>query len=215
MRNGFAIAVAWPQTKCKQAGAWYDFILRLLRINKNGYYTVGHAAVVLVDARSMTCHYFDFGRYHAPHGYGRVRSGETDHDLAIKVKPIVKNGSLDNTDEILSSLLLNPSCHGDGILYAASARINFEKAYRCAIEFQEKEFLPYGPFVRKGTNCSRFVSSVIKKGNPGFPVALRLTFPATISPSPYWNVISVAGLSKIQCYDPQNTGKPGLNLSPT
>ncbi len=46
--TGFAIALAWPQTYCKQPGAWYDPITLLLGINKNNYYKVGHAALVLI-----------------------------------------------------------------------------------------------------------------------------------------------------------------------
>ena len=65
--NGFAIALAWPETQCKEAVAWYDGLMRMININKNGYYKVGHAAIVLVEDISGRCHYFDFGRYHAPH----------------------------------------------------------------------------------------------------------------------------------------------------
>ena len=40
MLNGFAIAIAWPETLCKQASAWYDALLHHLSINKEGYYKV-------------------------------------------------------------------------------------------------------------------------------------------------------------------------------
>ncbi len=80
--KGFAIALAWPEMYCKQTGAWYDDLSYWLGISKNRFYKVGHAAVVLVDP-SGKCHYYDFGRYHAPYGYGRVRSAEADHDLRV------------------------------------------------------------------------------------------------------------------------------------
>jgi hypothetical protein len=81
MFSGFALALAWPETLCKQAGSWYDYHMHYLGINKKGYYKVGHSALVLVNQSSGNCQYFDFGRYHAPHGLGRVRSERTDNDL--------------------------------------------------------------------------------------------------------------------------------------
>ncbi len=72
--TGFAIAIAWPSTFCKQPGSWYDPLTLWLGVNYNHYYRVGHAAVVLIDPDKNKCHYFDFGRYHAPFQYGRVRN---------------------------------------------------------------------------------------------------------------------------------------------
>ena len=54
-KEGFAIALAWPQTWCKQAGSWYEGITRFLGFNQNGYYQAGHAAIVLVELTG-TCH---------------------------------------------------------------------------------------------------------------------------------------------------------------
>ena len=48
--------------------------------------------------------------------------------------------------------------------------------------------LPYGPLVRPGTNCSRFVAKVIKASGPSFVKKLRLNYPFCISPSPKRNV---------------------------
>ena len=97
MHNGIAIVLAWPETLCKQAGSWYDPVLQWVSINKNNYYKIGHAAIVLVDSKTGDCHYFDFGRYHAPYQHGRVRSAVTDHDLEIKTKASVNaNSQLEN-----------------------------------------------------------------------------------------------------------------------
>jgi hypothetical protein len=57
--NGIAIALAWPDTYCKKAGAWYDTPAEWLRISKNNYYKVGHAALVLIEKSSGNCNYFD------------------------------------------------------------------------------------------------------------------------------------------------------------
>lgn len=190
MDNGFAIVLAWPETLCKRASAWYDYPLHYLKISKKGYYKVGHAAVVLIDKDSKSCHYFDFGRYHAPHGHGRVRSAHTDHDLHINVKAVLSNDNqtLINPDKILQELYENPSTHGDGAVYGTVVNINFNRAFNLANNLQNKEFIPYGPFVPKGTNCSRFVNSVIQEGHLSLLQWLKLKLPLTISPTPMWNL---------------------------
>ncbi|MCA1746682.1 MAG: hypothetical protein LC655_03230, partial [Bacteroidales bacterium] len=86
---GFAIALAWPATFCKEPGAWYDPVNSWLGVSRNNYYRAGHAALVLVDRNRERCHYFDFGRYHAPLWRGRVRSGLTDHDLQMRTVPVI------------------------------------------------------------------------------------------------------------------------------
>ena len=191
--NGFAIALAWPETKCKQAGAWYDPLLYHLGINKNGYYKIGHSAVVLINPDTMRCHYFDFGRYHAPHGYGRVRSFETDHDLLIETKAILSEDEKEvlNLEEILTELYFNRSTHGDGRIVGISTAVNFTEAIQYAYDLQDNDFLKYGPFQIGGTNCSRFVSDLIKTSTPSTFLKVKLQFPLTISPSPMWNLWSI------------------------
>ncbi len=185
MYNGIAIALAWPETLCKQAGAWYDKPLKYLRINKNNYYKVGHAAVVLVNKENGVCTYFDFGRYHAPFQHGRVRSAITDHDLEIKTKACVNStGELTNYHDILFELFRNESCHGLGNMHASYCDIDFEKAHAKANQLQSKSPIPYGPFIPNGTNCSRFVSSVILAGSPKWYYRLILNYPKTLSPTP-------------------------------
>lgn len=188
--TGFAIALAWPETACKQAGAWYDPLLFTLGINKNGYYKVGHAAVLLISTQKQNIHYFDFGRYHAPHGYARVRSAKTDHDLRIKTKVNLSEDSSEilNINEILSELYCNSSTHGDASIYGALTKIDYDASLNYALDLQKREFLPYGPFQINGSNCSRFVSSVIKAGDPSLFTQLKLAFPLTISPTPMWNL---------------------------
>lgn len=188
--NGFAIALAWPETWCKRAGGWYDNALHHLGISKQGYYKVGHAAVVLVHEAFQNFHYFDFGRYHAPHGYGRVRNAETDHDLRIYTKAVLSddNTRIANLESLLDELVHNPATHGEGTLYVSVTRIAFDPAFAFALRLQDCDFIPYGPFVRGGTNCSRFVSRVIRSGNPSFKEQMILRFPVMLTPTPMWNV---------------------------
>lgn len=188
--TGFAIAIAWPQTYCKQPGTWYDPITLLLGINKNNYYKVGHAALVLIDSKNLKAYYFDFGRYHAPYKYGRVRSAETDHDLAMITPPVLsKNGELiGNYREILTELQNKTACHGDGELLASYCPIDFELAFAKAKQLQERGSIPYGPFIINGSNCSRFVNTSIRAGKPNFRHWFGLNFKVPLTPTPLSNV---------------------------
>ena len=193
MHNGFAIPLAWPETFCKQAGAWYDNLMHFMRISKKGHYKVGHAAIVLVENKTGSCHYFDFGRYHAPKGNGRIRSAITDHDLKILTKAEIKKQQLNNLDEILSELLKNSSTHGDGAIYGSCVPINFKKAYQYAANLQTRDYIPYGPFISNGTNCSRFVNAVLQHGDLSFSKIVLLKLPWMLTPTPMWNLKAVKG----------------------
>ena len=193
MHSGFAIALAWPETACKQAGAWYDGLMYQIGINKNGYYKVGHAAVVLIDDETGSCRYFDFGRYHAPHGHGRVRSELTDHDLKVSTKARVSADSKEilNLEEILSELYTNPSTHGTDAIFGAVTRIDYAEALKFTLQLQDKEQIPYGPFIPNGTNCSRFVNSAILAGKPALSQRIKLNLPPMLTPTPIWNLKAI------------------------
>lgn len=187
--SGFAIALAWPATLCKQAGAWYDLPMRWLGMNRKNYYRVGHAAIILISKKTGNCHYFDFGRYHAPFGFGRVRDAETDHDLAVQTKALIsESGELRNYQEILLEIFRNPSCHGTGPLHASFASVDFTSAFNLAKEMQQQSPIQYGPFLLHGTNCSRFVNAVLLAGRPNAVAKFMLRFPKTLSPTPLGNV---------------------------
>ena len=189
MRDGIAIAIAWPETNCKKAGAWYDLPMAWLGINKGNYYKVGHAAAILIEKASGSCFYFDFGRYHSPYKHGRVRSVLTDHELEITTKAVFdEGGKLSNFQEIVLELFQNESNHGTGYIIASYCDINFTAAYRKALQLQEMSPIPYGPFLPTGTNCSRFVNKVIVSGEPNWIHRLLLLAPKTLTPTPIGNV---------------------------
>lgn len=189
-RTGFAIAIAWPELYCKQSGGWYEPITQLFGINRNNYYRAGHAALVLIDISNKRCHYFDFGRYHSPFDHGRVRGALTDHELEMKTVPVIsKDGnSIDNYEDILNELQLNPACHGEGNIHAAYCLIDFQAAYDKAIQMQNAHHWPYGPFRYKGSNCSRFVNTTILAGKPDFWQKIRLQWFVPLTPTPLNNV---------------------------
>lgn len=188
-RKGIAIVLAWPETYCKNAGSWYDGLMSRLRICLNGFYRVGHSAIVLIDSNNGSCYYFDFGRYHSPVGNGRVRDVETDNDLIIL-------DLADNSEEqivagiknITKGLESKLSCHGQGQIIYSSVVIDFAKAYSFAKRKQLSGALPYGPFVVNGSNCSRFVRSVLLNSGLRFTDWLKIKFLLPFTPTPASNV---------------------------
>jgi hypothetical protein len=188
MHNGYGIALAWPDTKCKQAGAWYDRMMSFIGFNKNGYYKVGHAALLLIDDETKSCKYYDFGRYHSPHGHGRVRSLATDFDLKIQTKIIYNNGEIVNLRDILDELQKNKSTYGTGMIHSSTLRLKVNECEAYINTLQGKDWVPYGPFITKGTNCSRFVCNALLKGIPARKSKIALRFPLTLSPTPMWNL---------------------------
>jgi len=183
VQNDFIITLAWPEGWCAAPGSWYDRIA-----SKNGKYKVGHSALVLINSVTKKSHYFDFGRYHTPKGYGRVRDEETDSELTL-IDAEIQHGELLNAEEILLQLSKMRGTHGEGKMYASIlSKINFDKAYFLAKKIQEKGILTYGPFIRKGTNCSRFVADIIKSAGISVIKKMRLKYPFCIVPTPKRNV---------------------------
>jgi hypothetical protein len=163
--SGILVALAWPNTYCKGTGAWYDTLAEKLGISKNNYYRVGHAALVLINTANGAAEYFDFGRYHCPPGQGRVRSAQTDRDLSLNFKAVLKqDGQLENLSDLVEELSGMPQCHGEGHLIAAQSLINHQKSRAFIASLEAKELITYGPFVKKGTNCARFVMSTLDHG---------------------------------------------------
>ncbi|MBC7125519.1 MAG: hypothetical protein H5T24_07795 [Bacteroidales bacterium] len=193
--TGFAIAIAWPDTYCRQANSWYDGLLKFLGISHNHYYKAGHAALVLVNSQTLKCHYFDFGRYHAPWGYGRVRSEVTDTGLKVNTTAKISSDGkrILNLVAILKELQLNAECHGEGKLYASYCKINFQKAFEKAMWLQQISPIRYGPFQYKGSNCSRFVAITILAGKPHWWNFFRMKYLVPLTPTPLSNVYALKG----------------------
>ena len=190
MQKDFIIVLAWPEGMVAAAGGWYDKVL-----STNGQYRVGHSALILVNSATSQLNYFDFGRYHSPFGFGRVRDLETDPDISLKSKPIISGNSIDNIMEILLEISNLKATHGHGTLYASILKnIDFNKAYEKAKEMQNMGLISYGPVVLTGTNCSRFVASIMRASKPHWLTKLRLRLPFCLSPSPKRN-ISIANSS--------------------
>ncbi len=196
MNKGIIIMLAWPKTPAIQTGAWYEGLMKLLGFNRNGYYMAGHSAIVLVDPNNGELNYFDFGRYHAPLGHGRVRDEITDPDLKINAKACFdQKGRIANLKDLLLLFDANKDAfHGKNTMYASvfnGADVN--KAYNFAKKLQGNCPIPYGPFKHDGTNCSRFTSSVFRAGSLSFWKNLRLLMPISLTPTTLGNVLVVSG----------------------
>jgi len=199
--SGFAVALAWPKALAKEAGDGYDRLMHGLGFNDGGFYRVGHAAVVLVDA-SGRCLYYDFGRYHAPVGMGRVRCATTDHDLTLATVAQKEGTTIANFDALLCEVQSMVATHGSGPMYASYVQVNFDSAYHEAERLRLEGFLPYGPFEKDGSNCSRFVRSVIVAGEPNWAHALRLEVVPMITPSTLFPVSALYHWTKVPgCLD--------------
>ena len=184
MQKDFIIVLAWPEGMVAAAGGWYDKVL-----STNGQYRVGHSALILVNTTTNQLNYFDFGRYHSPFGFGRARDLETDPDISLKSKPIISENSIINIDEILLEIYSLKATHGHGSVYASILKnIDFNKAYKKAKEIQNRGLISYGPIVLKGTNCSRFVTTIMLASQPHWLTRLRLKYPFCLSPSPKRNI---------------------------
>ena len=184
MQKDFIIVLAWPEGMVSAAGSWYDFFFA-----RKGKYRVGHSALAIVNSITCKLHYFDFGRYHVPNGYGRVRDVETDRDVQILTPAKIENNRIINLEEILFEIKQKESFHGEGTLYASVLNdVSFAKAYKYAKQEQQKGLIKYGPFVYNGTNCSRFVASVMRSSSQAYIKNARLKFPISVSPSPKRNV---------------------------
>lgn len=189
VKDATIIALAWPDTKVIQEGKWYDVPMSWIGVLKDGYYLAGHAALLLVNHNNNDVHYFDFGRYHTPLKYGRVRSKLTDPDIEVKIKAQVEKGEILNLDQILLDRYGNKSCHGVGRLNASIVKgINFENAYKKVIEMQNREAIYYGPLEWSGTNCSRFVVQVVLSSSKSWLTKLLIRIPYTVSATPRSNV---------------------------
>ena len=159
LNNDFIITLAWPKGKIYSPGGWYDKIL-----GDTTKYRIGHTALVIVNSRTNKLHYFDFGRYHTPVGFGRVRDVETDPNLEIKTIAEIDINSIKNIEEIIHQI--NQSIGQEGpLFYKTLKNANFIKSFDFSKKKQNEGAIQFGIFSNSSLNCGRFVYSVIKKSN--------------------------------------------------
>jgi hypothetical protein len=203
--DGIIIILSYPDTVVRPA--YWEFsskIWPIIGIGSKHAVQAGHAALLLIKKEHSEINYFDFGRYITSYGNGRVRCKETDPDVCISIKAKFEKGKLINFKEILLWVENHPEkTHGDGRLVASiHDEINFNRANDFIHQLIDEKEIPYGAFIKKGTNCARFVTDTIIASSLNKKINKDLKKSNLVTPSPIGNVIK--GNTKNNAYIIQN-----------
>tara|TARA_R110002049_G_scaffold25194_8_gene88608 strand:+ start:11244 stop:12236 length:993 start_codon:yes stop_codon:yes gene_type:complete len=198
--DGIIIILSYPDTIVRPA-YWETLSNFWPKIGIGGEHAVqaGHAALLLLQKNNSEINYFDFGRYITSYGNGRVRCKETDPELEVTIKANFKNNEILNVEEILLWIENHPEkTHGDGRLVASiHNEINFKKAQKFIQELIDEKEIPYGAFIKNGTNCARFVTDTIIASSENKKIGKQLKKSNLLTPSPIGNVIKANTDNKI------------------
>lgn len=190
--DGIIVVLSYPDTIVRPA-YWEasSKIWPIIGIGGKHAVQAGHAALLLIKKDQKKIEYFDFGRYITTYKNGRVRSEETDPELIIPISATFKNEELINLKEILLWLEKHPEkTHGEGRLVASiNSEINFNKASSFIHSLINQKEVPYGAFIKNGTNCARFVTDTIINSSTNSKMASSLKKSNRFTPSPIGNVI--------------------------
>jgi len=197
--NAIIITLAYPETIVRISDEWFLNYLHFFGIGKRNYVRAGHAALVLVHKEIGSLEYFDFGRYISPLSTGRVRSKETDHELDFPTQAIIKDGVIQNLNELLVFLATHPNLtHGNGNMYASVCdEINYESAKSFISTMQNKQFIRYAAFIKEATNCARFVTDTLIAGVTNRVIKRKLIKSNRFTPSTIGNVVISDNLGKV------------------
>ncbi|WP_046757142.1 DUF6695 family protein [Kordia jejudonensis] len=189
--TGTILTLAYPDTIVMTAEEWYSPYLRFIGIGTKKYVRAGHAALVLIDHKTGTLSYHDFGRYITREPHGRVRGKQRDRELDFPLKANLIDGKITNLDEILHFLATNPKLtHGDGKLLASICdRVNYEKATAHIAEMQRYGSIYYAAFKKGSCNCARFVTGTLIASLTDNRVRKALKKSTWFTPSTVGNVV--------------------------
>lgn len=189
--DALIITMAYPDTFVCVSQETICKILPFFGVGTKEYLKAGHAALVLINKADGKAYYFDFGRYITPFGTGRVRSAKTDTELQLPIKArFDENENLINLEEFLLYLEANPEkTHGKGkLITSISDGIHFQSAWIYIHQLQGLGSIPYGGFLKNGSNCSRFVTETLYNGSTIKKVKSGLEKIKRFTPSPLGNV---------------------------
>lgn len=201
--DDFAIILTWPDATIRGDEKWMMFFKKI-GVVKNLNFKVGHTAIVLINHNTGSMHFYDFGRYITPRGYGRARSEQTDPQLKINIKAKIKEGKILNIEEILLHFeQMKPMMYGEGKLYFSIVHsINFQKAKAYGDKWVIQGTYPYGAVAKKNNNCSRFITRMLIKSSTKYHFWHYINFPETIKASPISNVVNTSPNRLISTYTP-------------
>lgn len=198
--DGIIIILSYPDTVVRPAYREFSSkIWHKIGIGNKHAVQAGHAALLLIKKDNPEIKYFDFGRYITSDGNGRVRSSETDNELYIPLKASYKNNTLTNLENILFWIERHPEkTHGSGRLIASvNYNIDYDKALKFINDLINQKEIPYGAFIKKATNCARFVTDTIIASTTKKKIKLHLKNSKLFTPSPIGNVIKANTTDKI------------------
>lgn len=199
-QDGKLIAMAFPDTFVRMSSELLCRFLPLVGLGTRSHIKAGHAALVLIENATGKAHYYDFGRYVTPEGHGRVRGANTDAELEIPfLAQLDPNANLKNAEELLLWLEAHPEkTHGEGRLLASVCdKIDYKKAKGYIDQLQGRGSIPYGAFVKDGSNCSRFVAETLLASTQDPKIIKRLNRNKKFTPSTVGNVEQAATESAV------------------
>lgn len=190
--DGVILVLSYPDTVVRPAYSEFSSkIWPFFGVGGKDAVQAGHAALLLINKNNGDVDYYDFGRYITSFGYGRVRSKLTDVELEVPVKAVFKNKKLVNINQLLLWLDQHPEkTHGEGRLVASiNNSINYNKALAFVNSLINKKEIPYGAFVKNGSNCARFVTDTVINSCEQKRVRTKLKASNIFTPSPIGNAI--------------------------
>lgn len=189
--TGIILTLAYPETIVMVSKEWFSPYLRFFGIGKKNYVRAGHAALVLINKETGILEYHDFGRYITSEPHGRVRGKDTDNELDFPLTAKIKDGHIENLNEILEFLATHPKLtHGDGKLVASVCKaVDYQKARAHITQMQEKHFIRYAAFIKNACNCARFVTDTLIASVTDLKIKKKLEASKRFTPSTVGNVI--------------------------
>lgn len=185
------LTLAYPETVVSHADEWYSGCLRYFGIGNRYQVRAGHAALMLINKSTGVLEYHDFGRYITSEPNGRVRGGDTDHELNFPMAAKIIDGRIENLKEILIFLATKPKLtHGEGTLYASVCdAIDYQKTRKHIDAMQDLGFIRYAAFIKKACNCARFVTDTLIAGTTNETIKTQLHKSKRFTPSTIGNVV--------------------------
>ncbi|WP_100613402.1 DUF6695 family protein [Confluentibacter citreus] len=189
--TGIILTLAYPETIVMVSKEWFSPYLRFLGVGKKNYLMAGHAALVLINKETCVLEYHDFGRYITSEPHGRVRGKDTDNELDFPLMARIKDGNIENLNEILEFLGTHPKLtHGDGKLVASVCNaIDYHKARTHITHMQEQHFIRYAAFIKNACNCARFVTDTLIASVTDLKIKKKLEISNWFTPSTVGNVL--------------------------
>ncbi len=201
--DDIAIPISWPDKTARGDEKWMAFLKRI-RIVKNLNFRVGHAAILLIERSSGRIHYFDFGRYIVPRGYGRSRSAQFDPRLLLHTVARFDDAQkLANLSEIVEELAKKEDAtHGGGrTMLSICENICFAKGLDFAQRLVQTGPILYGAFAKNNNSCSRFVAQILVAAMTTDDARRRkLLYPESFKASPTSNVVNAIADPGIYCF---------------